>query len=157
MSEKILHLEILLQAPVHDVWKRWTSVEGIKSFFAPDANLNIQPNGDYEIFFFPENPPGMRGADGQKVMAVQEMKMLSFTWNFPPLLPDIREQRTLVVLRFREENGGTHLTLNQMGFGEGEIWQKGYEYFEHAWRDLVLPRLSYSLEHGPLDWDNLPD
>lgn len=128
-----------------EVWKKWTTKEGLKSFFAPDCNISIEPDGAYEIFFFPENPPGQRGADGQRVMAVEQNRMLSFTWNFPPTLAEIRNQRTIVVLRFKEDGEGCLLSLSQMGWGESAIWQEGFEYFKHAWGQVVLPRLQESL------------
>jgi len=156
MSEKILHLEITIDAPVSEVWKHWTTPQGIKSFFAPGCNIDIKPGGPYEIFFYPENPPGQRGADFQMVMAVEDQRMLSFTWNFPPDLSDIRDQRTLVILRFSEDGGKTVLTLNQCGWGEGDSWMRGYDYFTHAWGRVVLPRLKYSFAQGPIDWSNPP-
>jgi uncharacterized protein YndB with AHSA1/START domain len=156
MNEQVLKLEIVLDAPVADVWKCWTTPAGIQSFFAPACNLDIRPDGAYEIFFFPENPAGARGADGQRVMAVEPQSLLSFTWNFPPLLMEIREQRTLVVLRFRQEGKQTRLSLSQMGWGEGPLWSRGFAYFEQAWGRVVLPRLKYSLEHGPVDWSKPP-
>lgn len=157
MDEKILYLELDLNASVQEVWRRWTTQSGIESFFAPACNLDIRPDGYYEIFFFPENPPGQRGADGQRVMAVEDGKLLSFTWNFPPQLADIREQRTIVILRFAESESGTKLTLSQVGFGTAPIWNEGFEYFRAAWGKVVLPRLKYAIENGPIDWSNPPD
>ena len=156
MTEKILHLELELNSSVQELWKYWTTAEGIQSFFAPACNLDIKPDGAYEIFFFPENPPGMRGADGQRVMAVEEGKMLSFTWNFPPPLAAIRDQRTIVVLRFSETATGSKLSLFQMGWGESAIWQEGYEYFAKAWDKVVFPRLKYVVEGNSIDWSNPP-
>jgi uncharacterized protein YndB with AHSA1/START domain len=156
MSEEILQIELELNATVSEVWKRWTTAEGIQSFFAPGCNVELRPDGAYEIFFFPENPPGQRGADGQRLMAIENEKMLSFTWNFPPSLAEIRDQRTLVVLRFASSGNACKLTLNQMGWGEGEIWTQGFEYFAKAWGQMVLPRLKYAIEKGPVDWANPP-
>lgn len=156
MNEQVLHLEIVLDASVADVWNCWTKPEGVQSFFAPGCNIELKPDGAYEIFFFPENPPGMRGADGQRVMAVEPLSMLSFTWNFPPNLAEIREQRTLVVLRFKQEGSKTRLTLSQMGWGEGSVWSEGFEYFKQAWGKVVLPRLKYRFDNGPIDWSNPP-
>jgi|LakMenE18May11ns_1017448.scaffolds.fasta_scaffold9688409_2 uncharacterized protein YndB with AHSA1/START domain len=157
MTEKILHLEIDISAPVQELWRRWTTKEGIQSFFAPGCNIEMKPDGPFEIFFYPENPPGQRGADGQRVMAVEEGKMLSFTWNFPPQLAPIRDQRTIVVLRFEETKNGSKLSLAQMGWGEGELWNQGFEYFKRAWENIVLPRLKYSIERAAIDWSNPPD
>jgi uncharacterized protein YndB with AHSA1/START domain len=154
MSEPVLQLEIVLAASLEAVWECWTTEKGIQSFFAPACHIEMKPDGAYEIFFFPENPPGLRGADGQRVMAIEPFKMLSFSWNFPP--GELRDERTIVVLRFRQEGSQTRLTLAQMGWGESALWTQGMEYFRQAWGEVVLARLKYRLEHGPIDWSNPP-
>lgn len=156
MSERVLYLEATLPAPVSEVWKRWTTQEGLVSFFAPACNIELKPDGLFEIFFYPDNPPGLRGADGQRVMAVDPRKLLSFTWNFPPDIPEIRDQRTLVIVRFEEVAGATKLTLSQVGWGTGDTWDRGFNYFTRAWSEMIFPRLEYSLKHGPIDWKNPP-
>jgi hypothetical protein len=44
-----------------------------------------------------------------------------------------------------------------MGWGEGELWNQGFEYFKRAWENIVLPRLKYSIERAAIDWSNPPD
>lgn len=156
MSERVLHIETTLHASLTEVWKRWTTAEGLVSFFAPACNIELKPDGPFEIFFFPDNPPGLRGADGQRVMAVDPRKLLSFTWNFPPEIPEIREQRTLVIVRFEEHGDSTKLSLSQVGWGTGDTWDRGFNYFSRAWSEVILPRLEYSLKNGPIDWKNPP-
>ena len=47
-----------MKAPVEAVWQAWTTSEGIKSFFAPDARVEARPDGPFEIYFNPYAPPG---------------------------------------------------------------------------------------------------
>jgi len=83
--------------------------------------------------------------------------MLSFTWNAPPSIPEVRPQRTHVLLRFYAEGEErTRLTFHHDGWGIGEEWDRAYEYFSRAWPEVVLKRLQYRFDHGPLDWDNPP-
>ena len=74
----------------------------IRSFFAPACNLELRVGGAHEIFFNPAGQPGERGAEGMRLMAIQPHKMLAFDWNAPPHLSNVRQQRTHVVVRFRE-------------------------------------------------------
>ena len=37
-----------------------------------------------------------------KVLGVQENRMITFTWNAPPSLPEARQQRTVVIVRLKE-------------------------------------------------------
>jgi hypothetical protein len=90
-------------------------------------------------------------------MAIQPNTFFSFSWNFPPNLPDIREQQTLVMLNFSPvHNSESNLMVTQVGWGEGSSWSAGAEYFERAWHEIVLPRLQYRFEHGPIDWSDPP-
>lgn len=85
--------------------------------------------------------------------------MISFTWGFPPSLPDLRaNQKTVVNIRFTEtEDGKTHVHFIQSGWGESQDWLKGYDYFVQAWGNVVLARLQYRFDVGPVDWNNMPD
>lgn len=84
--------------------------------------------------------------------------MLSFTWNAPPHLPNVRPQRTHVVVRFKElDPGHTQVTLTHDGWGAGEEWDQAFDYFTEAWGEVVLPRLRYRFAIGPLDWNHLPE
>jgi uncharacterized protein YndB with AHSA1/START domain len=149
--------EVIVDAVPGEVYKAWTTEEGIKSFFAPACNVDLKVGGLYEIFFAPENPPGERGADGMRLLALEPGKMLSFTWNAPPHLPNVRKQRTHVVVRFEDGGEGrTRVTLRHDGWGEGEEWDRAFEYFDEAWNDVVLPRLRYRFSAGPVDWTDPP-
>jgi len=145
-----------VKAGLRETWDAWTTEEGIRSFFAPECDIDIRPDGKYEIFFNPDAAEGKRGGEGLRVMAVQPLKMLSFTWSAPPHLPNVRGQRTHVVVRLKPENTGTSVCLYHDGWGAGDEWNKAFQYFERAWNDIVLPRLKYRFEHGPIDWDNPP-
>jgi len=37
-----------------------------------------------------------------------------------------------------------------------EKWDEAFEYFQIAWAKVVLPRLKYRFEVGPIDWTNPP-
>lgn len=149
--------DLIIKAPVSEVYNAWTTREGIRSFFAPDANISLEVMGKYEMIFLPDNPDGLRGGEGNVILSFQKDKMLSFTWNAPPELENVRNERTHVLLRFIPINGNeTRLLFFQDGWGEGEEWEKAYDYFNHAWKKVVLPRLQYRFEVGPVDWKNPP-
>ena len=41
-SERAINEKITVKANVDDVWKAWTTTEGVKSFFAPDAKVELR-------------------------------------------------------------------------------------------------------------------
>ena len=133
---------VVIEAPVSEVWKAWTTREGIRSFLAPEANIDLRPGGRYEPLFLLDNPPGKQGCSGCIILAIQPEKMLSFTWNSPPHLPEVRDHYTHVTLRFEPLDGGkTRLIFHQEGWGEGGQWTDSHAYFTRAWKQTVLPTL----------------
>jgi len=124
-----------INAPVADVWKAWTTAEGIESFFAPKAaKVEPWPGGAFELWFGVELPEGSRGSEGCKVHSVKPMEQFVFEWNAPPTIPAIRPLRTLVYLDFKSlPDNRTEVTLRNFGYGQGEDWAKTKAYFERAW------------------------
>src|SRR5262245_19782155 len=78
--DKTIRLEIVVNASAEKVWRAWTTREGIRSFFAPDCEIDLRVLGKYDILFAPSAPVGLRGAEGNLLLAIQREKMLSFTW-----------------------------------------------------------------------------
>ncbi len=152
---RVLQKQVEVEAPAADVWSAWTTAEGARSFFAPDARIEARPGGAYEIYFALEMPEGKRGSEGCKVVAVDTGKRLAFTWNFPLSLPEIRDEHTEVAIALEPlGEKRTRVTLTATGWKPGEVWDKGYAYFEKAW-DTVLTRLQSRFKAGPVDWSKL--
>jgi len=76
------------------------------------------------MYFDLEAPAGDRGSEGCTILAIEPLKMLSFTWNAPPEFPSIRSQRTHVVVRFISlDTRRTTVSLSHDGWGGNEDWQ----------------------------------
>ncbi len=156
-EDRAIWAEVEIQAPIEEVWSAWTTEDGIRTFFAPEGRIELRPGGAYEMYFNLDAPAGQRGGEGMHIMALQPLKMLSFTWNAPPELPAMRDQITHVTVRLKElGKGETLVTLIHDGWGEGEEWDAAFDYFVRAWGDIVLPRLQYRFDIGPVNWNNLP-
>jgi uncharacterized protein YndB with AHSA1/START domain len=151
-AERMIEKQVTVNAPIEEVWKAWSTTEGVKSFFAPDAKVEARSGGPFEIYINPYAEPGLKGADDMRVMAVQPPTMISFTWNAPPGYPEIRAQRTLVIVRLRAiDDQRTEVTLHHVGWGEGEKWEAVYRYFDGAWNN-VLANLQKRFVSGPIDF-----
>jgi len=152
-EERRLFKEALVHAPIDQVFQAWSTTEGVKSFFAPEAEIDARPGGRYGVFFDPLGKPGLKGADDERVLAVQAPTMISFTWNAPPHLAEARGQHTAVIVRLRSEpNDLTRVTLTHVGWGDGGQWDQAYDYFDKAW-GTVLGNLRKRFDEGkPIDW-----
>lgn len=87
-----------------------------------------------------------------RVLAVQQNRLFSFTWNAPPHLPEARAQRTFVTVRLHPLSAGeTRVRLTHVGWGDGGQWDQAYDYFDKAW-GAVLGNLQKRFVDGPMDW-----
>ena len=148
----ILRKEVRITASPGEVWKAWTTAEGVRTFFAVDAAIALEIGGRYEMYFMLSAPEGTRGSEGCVVLSFQPQESLVVSWNFPPTLPEIRDERTRVRIDLEPINGDTWVRIVQDNWGEGPQYEAGYAYFQRAW-DLVLGRLRHRFAQGPVDWD----
>jgi len=152
-----VYINRCIDASIESVWESWTTAAGIRSFFSRDSVVEPHIDGEFSVLFFPDEPPGLRGAEGMRIVALEPEKRLVVTWDQPPRFATIKDQRALVEYRFRERNDcGTEIRVKHFGWGNSDEWKQAREYYQGAW-ETVLDRLEYRYEHGPLDWDNVPD
>lgn len=155
--DRNIHIETTINAPVPRVWQAWTTKQGLESFFAPKANIDLRVDGTLDILFNPDAPKGQRGAEGMRLLSIEPNKMLSFTWNNPPDMARIHNQRTHVTIKLSPTgNRRTKLVLIHDGWGDGPLWDEAYRYFIRSWRDVILFRLHYRFDNGPINWDRPP-
>jgi uncharacterized protein YndB with AHSA1/START domain len=151
-AERAIDKSIEVAATLDQTWDAWTTREGIVSFFAPDAKIEPRVGGAFQIYIDPGAAPGSRGADDMRFLALQPKKMISFDWNAPPSLPQVRAQRSFVIVRFEALGDRlTRVSLHHTGWGEGGEWDKAYAYFDRAWGN-VLGNLKKRFDSGPVDW-----
>ena len=150
-EERRIVKEVVVKAAPEAVFKAWSTSEGVATFFAPEARVEARPDGPFEVYVNPYAQPGMKGADHMRVLGVQDNRMISFSWNAPPSLPEARKQRTFVVVRLQPEGEQTRVRLTHSGWGDGGEWDRAYTYFDRAWGN-VLANLQKRFSEGPIDW-----
>lgn len=156
-QERLLRGELTLDAPIETVWQLWSTEEGVRSFFARGARIEPRVDGAYEILFSPDSPPGQRGAEGLRIVVFEPPRRIAFTWNAPPKLPSVREQRTIVEIQLTATSQETtQMVFLQYGWGRGQEWDAAYEYFNDSWNRIVFSNLKHRIAHGPIDWRRPP-
>lgn len=147
---RVVRVEATVDAPSAAVWREWTTSEGAQEFFAPRANIQLAIGGPYEIYFDPTDES--KGTKGLKVLSYLPEQMISFQWNAPPDMPEVRRIGTWVVVQIRPEGADkSHVTISHLGFQEGPEWDRAYQHFVRGWGDLV-ERLKLRFSEGPIDW-----
>lgn len=125
--ERRICFQLDLKATPEQVWDAWITAH---TFFAPESKADVRPGGAYEMYFNLDAPPGSRGGEGLVFLALQFPYMLSFTWNAPPELAEVREQRTHVTVRMQAlADGTTRVHFCEDGFGQGGQWEERIQYF----------------------------
>ncbi len=57
-GDRVLKKEVLIKAPLDEVWNAWTTVEGLR-FVSPKSNVELRVDGPYE--WFPHLEPDVLG------------------------------------------------------------------------------------------------
>jgi len=139
-GDRVIVESRVVEAGVAEAWDRWTTKEGLESFFGEECRIELRPGGPFEIFFSTEAPEGRRGSEGCTVLSYLPERILSFSWNAPPSFPEVREgdRHTIVVVEFtplgRER---TSVTIRHHGWPDEATttgqWDGVFEYFTEAW------------------------
>jgi len=131
---RILHKETTVGSPIDEAWWAWTTSEGMASWWAKDSWIDLRIGGPYELYFLLDQRRGSQGSEGCRILSFRPPEMLSFSWNFPPSIPEIRFEHTWIVLRFVPLGPAeTRVVLDQLGWKQGPAWEEGWKYFDDAW------------------------
>jgi uncharacterized protein YndB with AHSA1/START domain len=156
-TDRTIFLDAVVAAPPSAVFKLWTSQDGIKKFFAPDARIDASVGGRYQVIFAPDQDPDgtSHGTKGARILKLVPDKELAFEWitfagdellgqnaplYAPPTERNVNPLPTWVELSFERIEGEpnkTHLRFAHYGFREGEKWEKSYQWFARAWKGVL--------------------
>lgn len=151
--DRAISKEILVSASLNDVWEAWTTSKGAMTFFAPKAIIGSAVGEPYEIYFDPADE--RQGTKGLKILSYLPKETVSFEWNAPPDLPNVRKIPTQVAIKLSQASPDqVKVELMHTGWREGAEWDRALKYFTRAW-NIVLTRLSQRFAKGPIDWTSL--
>ncbi len=153
---RFIVVEATVEASPAEVFRLWTTEEGAKRFFAPDARIDAHEGGRYEIIFDPaSDPEGARaGTRGAKILRFEPDRRLDFQWSVgvPDVTWDLKatdfETHVEVSLEpVAGDAGKTRVRLVHAGFRRGGSWEAAYDFFARSWQ-LVLERLAAYCRDG---------
>ena len=142
LSPREVRHEQHVALPRAEVWKLWTSSEGITRWLVDGAKIELRPGGPYELHFMHDQPLGTRGSETCHVLSFLPERMLSFTWNAPPHLQKTRFEHTWVVVEFEVDGDGTRVRISHTGWPTSGLaqepqWEETFAYFDRAWRGVL--------------------
>src|SRR6201992_4141433 len=147
-SGKVLVLELTIPAPLPEVWKAFSTGDGLMTWLTPSATVDLRPGGDWICHF-----PGGSTGGGTIVSFVPE-KEIVIAALAPDKFPQVRPTRTRAVFQFEPRGKSTVVRLTQTGWKSGEEWTRAYEYLA-AGNAQLLASLHKRFVDGPGDWDKV--
>jgi uncharacterized protein YndB with AHSA1/START domain len=142
---KVLIIELTIPAPLPDVWKAFTTSDGLMTWLTPSATVELRPGGDWICHF----PGGSTG--GGTIVSFIPQQQLVISALAPDKFPTVRAQRTNAKFTFSANGNSTLVRLTQTGWQEGDEWNRAYEYLA-AGNAQLLAMLHHRFVSGPVDW-----
>jgi uncharacterized protein YndB with AHSA1/START domain len=146
--EKSLLFEVTVPASLDQIWRAFTTKEGVEEWLWSDVTVDLREGGDWIVNY----PGGKTG--GGTIVSFEPMRSITMRAMAPEQFPEVRRERTAAVFSFEATDGGTRVTLRQTGWKNGKEWDDAYEYLAKGNAQL-LNQLLYRFKNGPIDWNKL--
>ncbi len=127
--------EGVVNAPVAVVWNAWTTSAGLKSWLAPQAEIDLRIDGLMRSNYDANGSLGDPGTIENRILAFEPERMLSIRVAKAPEKFPFKEQISdmWTVLYFQDTpDGKTLLRIVGLGFRSNEESQKMKEYFKRG-------------------------
>jgi uncharacterized protein YndB with AHSA1/START domain len=142
---KVLLIELTIPAPLPEVWKAFSTNDGLMTWLTPNATVDLRPGGDWICHF----PGGSTG--GGTILSFVPQQELVISALAPDQFPTVRAHRTTAKFTFKADGNSTLVRLTQTGWQEGDEWNRAYEYLAGGNAQL-LAMLHHRFVSGPVDW-----
>jgi uncharacterized protein YndB with AHSA1/START domain len=142
---KVLRIEITVPAPRAEVWKVFSTSEGLSTWLAPNSNVDLKPGGEWMVHF----PGGSSG--GGNIVSFVPGKEIVLSALAPDQFPTVRAERTTARFELEDRGTGTLVRLTQTGWKDGGEWDRAYEYLT-AGNAQLMATLHRRFVSGPIDF-----
>ena len=131
MTDDSIVIDIFYPYPVGRVWDALVNSESLAVWLMPNDFL---PTVGHRFTFKPSEQQGWRGLIECEVMAVEDQKRISYTWNNAP-----SHLETLLTFSLEPADGGTNLRLEHTGFASaGKAGLSIRDMLGQGWNSRVL-------------------
>ncbi|MGD6878543.1 SRPBCC family protein [Bacillus infantis] len=141
--------DIIIQAEKSLIWKAWTESDRMTEWFAPEAVIEPEAGGRFELYFNPSDKSSMN-TKGCKILCILEEEKLMFEWKGPDAFADLMNDDhnlTYVTVELEDIPEGVHILLIHDGWGESGQWDRAKQWHMAAW-DQMLASLKQNIESG---------
>ena len=146
VSPRQLQFDVDIPARIEEVWAAFSTREGMITWLAPDAKIELRPGGDW-LVMFPGAAPG--GGRIEEVAAPGKIVIHAMA---PERFPEVRSIGTTATFTLTSCGSAcTHVRLVQTGWKQGKEWDDAFEYLAGGNAQL-LGSLHRRFTSGPLQW-----
>jgi uncharacterized protein YndB with AHSA1/START domain len=136
-------LEVLVDGTPDELFKEWTTAAGIVQFFGSGSNVEPRVGGLYEIDFGRLPDGTVLGPRDNRILRFDPPRVLDFEWTMPIFAGELNTDPlpTWVEIRFEsfgDAGGRTLVKLTHHGFGQGELWDQCFAFFQRGWFDILF-------------------
>lgn len=153
-GERTLCHEVVVETSSAEVWRLWASDEGLRSWLAPVAAIDLRPGGAFETSYDPAGQIGAANNIRNRVVAVVPERLLVIqVARAPPGFPHADEARELTTLIEFEpiDANTTRVRGSMLGYRAGEAFDALYAFFERG-NGYTFTKLQERVANGPVDW-----
>lgn len=155
VDDRPLRHEVVVEAPIDEVWAAWTTEPGVESWLARSAKIELAPGGRYATNGFGEI--GEPGTADLTVLAFEPGRTLAITTSAPAdEFPEVAAATDTwaVVSLYPVDGGHTRVEYTMLGWREGAEWDRARRFFDQADRYVLeMLRRRLSGRHEPVRVD----
>lgn len=154
-GERVLRQDIVVPATLEEVWQAVSTSEGLRTWVAPVAEVELKTGGHWYTNYKPGSKIGDPGTIYNTVLAYLPMQMVAMKIGItPPIFPEGPSSAgTLFAVLTLEDLGSRRVRVSEhmAGFGSGEDWDKVYKFFETG-NAYTLGQILRRFQVGPRTW-----
>jgi uncharacterized protein YndB with AHSA1/START domain len=145
-APRALQFDVDVPASVKDVWAALSTSEGMRTWIAPEATVDLRPGGEW-LARFPGAAPG-----GGKIDSLSPEATIVIHAMAPEKFPEVRAIGTTAAFTLTPcGDRCTHVRLTQTGWREGKEWDDAFDYLATGNAQL-LELLHRRFVSGPIQW-----
>jgi uncharacterized protein YndB with AHSA1/START domain len=150
-GSRILRESIVIAAPRQALWNAFATTEGLKSWEAPVAAIDLRVGGSLEASYNPKAQLGDPNNIKHEVLGFLPGELLIFRNTQAP--HGFKHQdlfaRTTTIIQFEDAGAGrTRVTVSGVGYRAGKDFDELYAFF-HSGNAYLLEMLKAHFEGGP--------
>lgn len=131
LPARTMKMTVDVQAPLQEIWDKFTTEEGMTSWMVAKAEVDWRVGGTIRTHYDPEAEIGDEGTIVHHILSYEPLRMYSSRFTAPENTPIAKvAEATWGVVRFEPLTPDrTRVRFTSLGWGEGEEWDKAWEFF----------------------------